>query len=162
MTTVLAEDSVTDVKYSVIPYSDIYASELAEIDKVCFSLPWSENAFREIGANPNYDYHIALSEDGKVLGYVGMITVLDSADITNIAVVPSERRNGIARSLLTAIIDSARNKSVISIHLEVRESNEAARHLYESFGFGYDGTRKNFYSKPTENALLMTLDLSER
>lgn len=145
--------------YKIITFSAEDAESLGDIDKLCFSHPWSSKAFQDAAMNDSYDYRIAVSDDGTVLGYAGMITVLDSADVTNIAVIPSARRCGIGRALLCDMIASAKKKNIKYIHLEVRVSNEPAKSLYESLGFVTDGRRKNYYSKPTEDAVLMTLDV---
>ncbi len=134
------------------------AAELAAIDTVCFTDPWSETAFREALAGDGYTF-FALEDDGALIGYAGMLTVLDTADITNIAVLPAYRRRGLARSLLSALANAAKEKGVTRFQLEVRESNTAARTLYESLGFSVDGKRKGYYKKPDEDAVLMSLSL---
>ena len=108
----------------------------------------------------NYEYIVALDgNDGSVAAYAGMQVVLDEAEITNIAVDERYRRRGIAGKLLEGLVTLCLRRNVKYLHLEVRESNTPARSLYTKCGFEIDGMRKNFYQKPTENAVLMTKQL---
>jgi ribosomal-protein-alanine N-acetyltransferase len=134
------------------------ASDLAAIDAVCFTDPWRETAFREALAGEGYTF-LAWEDNGTLIGYAGMLTVLDTADITNVAILPEYRRRGLAKDLFAALTDAARSKGVTRLQLEVRESNTAARALYESLGFAVDGKRKHYYKKPDEDAILMSLTL---
>ncbi|MEE3378515.1 MAG: ribosomal protein S18-alanine N-acetyltransferase, partial [Lachnospiraceae bacterium] len=93
-----------------------------------------------------------------LLGYAGLLMVPYEADILNITVRPEARRQGIATQLLGKIGELSEPRGVTVIHLEVRESNTPARTLYEKLGFTVDGIRKNYYERPRENAVLMTLD----
>lgn len=128
---------------------------LAEIERQCFSTPWSEAALREELSRDNSLFLVA--EDGETLGYVGCQTVLDEGYITNVAVRPEARRRGVARALLDALRVRAEGLSFIT--LEVRASNAAAIALYEGAGYVRVGTRKGFYREPREDAVLMTLFL---
>ena len=139
------------------PTSDRVA-ELAAVDAVCFTDPWSETSFREALTGEGYTF-LAVEEEGKLVAYAGLLTVLDTADITNVAVLPDFRRKGLAQQLLAALFEAARQTGVTRIQLEVRESNTAARSLYESIGFTVDGKRKHYYKKPDEDAILMSLSL---
>ena len=98
---------------------------------------------------------------GQAVGYVGCQTVLDEGYITNVAVSPDCRRQGIARALIAKLTDEARAAGLAFVTLEVRASNAPAIALYEGAGFGRVGVRKNFYTAPTEDAVLMTLFLKE-
>ncbi len=129
-----------------------HAAELANLDKICFSVPWSENSFREEAENPLAKYFVA-EEDGKLIGYLGVWCVQDEGQITNIAVLPEYRRKGIASKLLEHLVCEC--KGVSQLVLEVRESNSGALALYEKYGFKRVGMRKNFYHSPTENAIIM-------
>lgn len=134
--------------------------EVAAIEAACFSTPWSRNAFADAVDSENYEYIVALDgNDGGVAAYAGMQVVLDEAEITNIAVDERYRRRGIAGKLLEGLVTLCVRRNVKYLHLEVRESNTAARSLYAKCGFEIDGMRKNFYQKPTENAVLMTKQL---
>lgn len=134
------------------------APTLALLERECFSCPWSEESFRECLANDRF-YFVGLFENDELIGYGGIITVLDEGDVANIAVRADKRGKGLGRTVLTALENEAKSRGVIYLHLEVRESNAPARYLYESFGFATDGIRKNYYRKPLENAVIMTKKL---
>ncbi len=134
------------------------AHTLSILEEECFSCPWSEESFSECLGNDRF-YFVGLFEGDRLIGYGGLTTVLDEGDITNVAVSADCRGNGLGRRLMTALCDEAKRRGVIYFHLEVRESNAPARHLYESLGFNIDGIRKNYYTKPQENAVLMTKKL---
>lgn len=96
------------------------------------------------------------AEEERLLGYVWCRFVLDEGEIGNIAAAPAERRRGVAAALLSALFAEAERRGAALIALEVRESNRAARSLYEKTGFLTVGRRKNYYEKPVEDAILMT------
>ena len=130
---------------------------LAELEKQCFHAPWSEKMLREeLGKG----IFLVAEQDGEVQGYVGCQTVLDEGYITNVAVSPDFRRRGAARRLIAELIARAKEKGLAFVTLEVRESNAPAIALYTGAGFAPVGKRKNFYSNPTENAVLMTISLT--
>ena len=130
---------------------------LAELEKQCFHAPWSEKMLREeLGGG----IFLVAEQDGEVQGYVGCQTVLDEGYITNVAVSPDFRRRGAARRLIAELIARAKEKGLAFVTLEVRESNAPAIALYTGAGFAPVGKRKNFYSNPTENAVLMTISLT--
>ncbi len=135
-----------------------YAPMLSLLEKECFSCPWSEESFRECLNNDRF-YFVGLFENDELIGYGGLTTVLDEGDIANIAVRTDKRGKGYGKKLLTALCAEAQKRGIVYLHLEVRESNYPARHLYESCGFDVDGTRKNYYKRPLENAVLMTKKL---
>lgn len=145
----------------MISFGDITkadAKELACLDKECFSLPWSENSFLNEVSNPLSHYVIARS-DNKIVGYAGFWEVVDEGQITNIAVLKEYRRQKIAEKMLEELLKKAYSKKLVSLSLEVRESNVAAINLYQKFNFKTVGVRKNYYKNPTENAVLMDLVL---
>ena len=94
-------------------------------------------------------------QDGSIAGYIGMLCVLDEGEITNVAVAEGFRRQGIGERLLSSLLQAGRKEGVDSFTLEVRESNSSARRLYRKLGFQEEGIRRNFYEKPTEDAILM-------
>lgn len=130
------------------------AEEIEEIEKECFSIPWSKKSITESFLHGTK--FLLYKEDGKTVGYIGLTVVLDEGYVTNIAVLPQYRRKGIASALIESCIDIATEKNLSFISLEVRKSNFAAIKLYEKYGFKVMGERKNFYECPTENALVMT------
>lgn len=129
---------------------------IALLEKECFSEPWSETAITD--SYQNSTVFILFEEDGGILGYAGMQTVLDEGYVTNIAVTSSARRRGIGRALVEGLKQKAEEMALSFISLEVRVSNAAAIALYEKQGFKRMGKRKNFYSRPTEDGLIMTLE----
>ncbi|MBR2346557.1 MAG: ribosomal protein S18-alanine N-acetyltransferase [Clostridia bacterium] len=128
--------------------------EVASIEEMSFSLPWSLESL-ELMLTEQASALVAL-EDGRVLGYVGMMCVLDEGQIINVAVHPDARRRGVGRSLMQAAEAYAKERGIVFLSLEVRESNIAARSLYSSLGWEEQGIRKGFYSHPVENACVMT------
>ena len=125
------------------------------LERECFSEPWSKGMFLESLRNPLYRFFTA-EEDGGVIGYAGMYIVLDEGNIVNIAVSPGKRRQGIADGMMDLLIFEASRAGAELLHLEVREHNEAARHLYEKKGFTEVGRRKSYYHLPEEDAILYT------
>ena len=131
-----------------------HLSEVASIEEMSFSLPWSLESL-ELMLTEQASALVAL-EDGRVLGYVGMMCVLDEGQIINVAVHPDARRRGVGRRLMEAAQTYAKERGIVFLSLEVRESNIAARSLYSSLGWEEQGIRKGFYSHPVENACVMT------
>lgn len=140
----------------IVPMDERHTGRVAALERICFSEPWSENALREEIENPAACFLTAVEGD-TVLGYAGMHTVLGESYIDNVAVFPEHRGRGIGRALVQALIDRAKEDGGVFITLEVRASNAPAIALYSALGFGRAGVRKNFYSKPKEDALILTL-----
>ena len=135
-----------------------HVAQIAQMEKLCFSDPWSENSVASELDNPLSLWLVAL--DGEtVAGYVGSQSVLDGADMMNVAVHPDYRRKGIARELVTGLMNALVEKGVKSLALEVRVSNAPAIALYEQLGFRQVGLRPNYYRNPKENALIMRKEL---
>ncbi|GAV21959.1 ribosomal-protein-alanine N-acetyltransferase RimI [Carboxydothermus pertinax] len=135
--------------------------QVLEIEKLSYSNPWTKESFLyEITENPLATYLVAV-EGEKVIGYGGIWVVLDEAHITTLAVHPLYRRNGVGASLLNALLEVARNKKVRNIILEVRVSNLPAQHLYQKTGFKPIGLRKKYYTRPEEDAIVMSIELKE-
>ena len=137
-----------------------HIAAIAQIERDCFHDPWSENGLREELESEN-NLFLAAVEGETVVGYVGCQTVLDEGYITNVAVSPLQRRKGIAAKLLAELRAQAEEKELSFVTLEVRASNVPAIALYEGAGYVPVGTRRNFYSAPKEDALLMTCFLKE-
>ena len=134
---------------------------IEELEKQCFSVPWTRDML--IKQLPD-DMHIFLAaedDDGKAVGYVGLMYVLDEGYISNVAVSPERRRQGIGDMLIEELILRARAKKLSFVTLEVRETNIAAQRLYGKHGFTEVGRRRNYYVRPTEDAILMTRFLGE-
>ena len=135
----------------IVPMTDRHTAAIAALERSCFADPWSENGLREELNNPCAAFLVA-TEGDRVVGYVGCHHVGDEGYITNVAVDPSCRRQGIARRLLTYAMDAWGDLARIT--LEVRVSNAAAIALYEGLGFTRDGIRPKFYTHPTEDAAI--------
>ena len=143
---------------TIVPMAEHHLAALAEIEKACFHAPWSESMLREeLGKG----LFLVAERDGQAVGYIGCQTVLDEGYITNVAVSPDARRQGIARALIAKLTDEARAAGLAFVTLEARASNAPAIALYEGAGFVRVGVRKNFYTAPAEDAVLMTLFLKE-
>ena len=132
--------------------------QVAAIEAVSFSLPWSLKAFTDTVEKENFRYFVA-EESGEILGYCGFLFVLDEAEIPNVCVKASARKQGVGRQMMTVLMEEAAKLNIATLFLEVREGNVAARTLYRSLGFVEDGIRKNFYEQPVENAVLMSKSL---
>lgn len=128
--------------------------EVWNLQKQCFSIPWSMESLESMFRTKGYTSLIAL-DDQRIIGYVGMKAVFNEADITNVAVDLSERRQGIGKALIKELLIIADQQKLNRIFLEVRMSNEAAIRLYERVGFKKIDCRKNYYEKPREDAWIM-------
>ena len=132
-----------------------HLDELAELEKECFSTPWSYDGLANELMNPLAVFYVA-EVAGEVAGYISMNAISYEGFINNLAVKKSFRRHGIGTALVQALCNYAKENEMTVLTLEVRPSNTAAIQLYEGFGFRQEGERKNFYNNPTENGLIMT------
>ncbi len=132
---------------------------IAELERVCFSDPWSENSIASELENRLSCWLVA-EEQGRVVGYVGSQSVLDGADMMNLAVAPEFRRQGIGEALVNALVAHLQQKGIIALLLEVRASNAPAIALYQSLGFIQVGCRPRYYRNPREDALIMRKELA--
>lgn len=130
----------------------------AVIEKECFTSPWSEESL-ELLCKEGIGMGMVCQSDGKVCAYGGMLCIIDEGQITNIAVLPEYRRMGYGAAIVESLKKYAKYNGLHIITLEVRESNKAAIALYTSHGFKVTGKRKDFYTKPNENALIMACDI---
>lgn len=142
------------------PMTADHLDEVAELERICFSTPWSRNMLAEELDNALSAFLVALDESGKVVGYAGLQVVLDEGYITNVAVRPECRRQGIAGKLLQVFLDFAQGNHLAFLTLEVRASNYDAIALYGSRGFRSVGRRKNYYEHPKEDAIIMTKEFT--
>ena len=144
----------------ILKMAESHIKEIAEIENVCFTTPWSEKSIKEELSNPHARFFVALS-DNEVSGYIGAHNILGEVYITNVAVKPRFRRMGIGKKLVDFLINESISENADFVTLEVRKSNEGAKALYENAGFSVVGERKDFYELPKENAILMTKFLKE-
>ena len=124
------------------------------IEELCFEDPWSREAFESemSGLNPCV-YFVAVQED-MICGYMGVWHILDEGHITNVAVHPEYRGQGIGRMLVETTISDGMSKGIEAFTLEVRKSNDTAQELYKKCGFESVGIRKRYYAN-NEDALIM-------
>jgi len=141
----------------IVPMTADHLEELEKLERICFSRPWSRKMLAEELENQCAAFLVA--EDGvsgRVLGYAGLMVVADEGYITNVAVFPEYRRQGIAAQILQVFLQFAAANHLAFLTLEVRPSNAAAIALYQGFGFEEVGRRKNYYDLPKEDALILT------
>lgn len=144
------------MSFEIKRLSEENSAAVAEIEKLCFSTPWSEATVASEIKSGFSDFFGAFSEE-KLAGYIGGRTIAGETEVFNVAVSPEFRRKGIAKALIEKFVETVREKETQVIFLEVRASNLPAIALYEKNGFVFCGIRKDYYSDPKENALLMRL-----
>lgn len=127
----------------------------AALEKSVFSDAWSSQAITDT-LNQNQAVIFAAWNKEELIGYIILYYVLDECEIVRIAVTPSYRCQGAAKALLLTAEKFCLENEIQKIFLDVRESNTPARTLYQKHGFQIDGIRKNFYTNPSENAILMS------
>lgn len=137
-----------------------HVKQIAAIEAQCFSAPWSENSISGELTNPLSLWLVAADGD-KVAGYVGSQSVMGEADMMNLAVLPSFRRQGVGKKLVLELIRTLSLNGVSSLTLEVRVSNTPAVELYQGLGFVQVGRRPNYYSSPREDALILRKEWSK-
>ena len=130
---------------------------VAELEKICFTSPWSYNSLLGELSNQVAHYVVALDGD-EVVGYAGSWIMLDEVHMTNIAVEPGHRNRGIAKNMIIRLMQIALKLGAERMTLEVRENNHTAQRLYASLDFAYAGTRKHYYTDTGENALILWND----
>lgn len=134
--------------------TNAHVAQVAELEKQCFSTPWSLASVTAELTNPLSVWVVAVEGD-IVTGYVGSQSVCGEADMMNLAVMPEYRCRGIGKDLVHALIQRLQQKDVHCLTLEVRASNVAAIGLYTSLGFLQVGRRPNYYTAPKEDALIL-------
>ena len=153
--------SDTRMHVRIVPMTADHLDEVAELERICFSTPWSRNMLAEELDNLLSAFLVALDDGERVVGYAGVQVILDEGYITNIAVRPECRRQGVAAKLLQVFMDFAKANKLSFLTLEVRASNYDAIALYGSRGFRSMGRRKNYYEHPKEDALIMTREFTD-
>ena len=131
-----------------------YVAQIAELEKICFSDPWSERSIASELDN-KLAFWLVATEGDTVAGYIGSQTVMDETDMMNVAVHPDFRRRGIAEALVNGLVDGLKTQGSHCLTLEVRASNAPAIALYEKLGFSEIGRRKKYYRNPREDALIL-------
>ena len=138
----------------IVTMQSSHVAQIAELEKCCFSDPWSERSVASELDNKLSFWLVAL-EGETVAGYIGSQTVMDETDMMNVAVHPDFRRQGIAEMLITELVKNLKQKGSRCLSLEVRASNAPALALYGKLGFSEIGRRKNYYRNPREDALIL-------
>ena len=144
------------IPYKLVPMDRELVPQIAALERQSFSLPWTEQMLYDELDSLNSSCIVAVDKDRRVLGYASLTVAADEGYINNIAVRKEFRRQGLASDLLGVFFRFARAQNLAFLTLEVRDSNLAARSLYRKFGFQDVGRRRNYYDKPTEDAILMT------
>jgi ribosomal-protein-alanine N-acetyltransferase len=132
-------------------------AQICTIEMEIFSEPWREEDFNQALKDTNNGYLVA-EVQGQIVGYCGYWGIPPEGYIYNVAVKKEFRRQQIAYQLLGALLEMAKENGIHALTLEVRYSNTPAIHLYKRLGFVEVGIRKDFYSKPTEDAVIMWLN----
>jgi len=139
--------------------SDI--DRVVQLETEAFSDAWTRSSFEQLLSDRRSLFAVASDGDGVVHGYVVAWYVADEGEIANLAVASTSRRRGIGGMLLDTALDAARARNVASVYLEVRDSNDNAQSLYASRGFEQIMRRRRYYRTPTEDALVLKLDLRQ-
>ena len=142
-----------------IRMNESHIEPIAQIEKLCFSDPWSVQSIGSELKNPLSLWLVAMDGD-RVAGYVGSQTVLGEADMMNLAVHPDYRWRGIGEELVIRLVEQLRLQGSHILMLEVRASNAPAIALYDKLGFFQVGRRPNYYTKPKEDALILRKEWS--
>ena len=129
------------------------ARKVAELEAKCFNDPWPYESFINTLSNEPAQYY-TIHQDNAFVGYIGMYNLIDEVSVINVAVDPAYRGTGYGRMLMERAEDYAKGYGCPMITLEVRQSNTPARTLYEKCGYEAYGIQKNYYTNPTENAVL--------
>ena len=151
----------TKMHVRIVPMNADHLDQVAELERICFSTPWSRTMLAEELENALSAFLVALDDGDNVVGYAGLQVILDEGSITNVAVRPDCRRQGIAGKLLQVFLDFAQGNHLAFLTLEVRASNYDAIALYGSRGFREAGRRKNYYEHPREDAIIMTKEFTD-
>jgi len=139
-----------------------HIDDIMMVERLSFTIPWSRESFIHELKDNKFSRYISALVNGKVVGYAGMWIIFDEGHITNIAVHPEFRKNGIGSRLLEKLIDISQENGVEKLTLEVRRSNTAAKNLYYKYGFKEEGIRKCYYADNGEDAIIMwKYDLSK-
>jgi ribosomal-protein-alanine N-acetyltransferase len=139
------------------PAADL--DDIVEVQRECFTNPWTREMFAWELANSDVAHTwVVRTRDTRVAGFCSVWLIFDELHINNLAVRPALRRRGLAAQLLAFVLRTAGQKGARRVTLEVRRSNEAALRLYERFGFHVTAVRRDYYTNPTEDALVLWLD----
>ena len=153
---------MSGARYEIVPMGPSHLDEMMAIELESYENPWARSAFEsELGRNPVSWSRVALANDaaGRLAGYCVVWIVFEHVHIQNLAVHPQHRRQGLGRLLLLRALEEGRSRGAAAALLEVRRSNEAAQRLYRGLGFIETSKRRDYYSRPREDALLFRKEL---
>lgn len=152
--------SAPELGWRLVPMHDTQLAQVLDIETRAYAFPWTEGIFRDC-LKSGYSAWVVQASDGAMLGYAVMSMAVGEAHVLNLAVDPLRRRQGLARYLLTHLLQLARAAHSTIVLLEVRRSNKAAIKLYQGAGFKQIGTRRNYYPghDAREDAFVLALDL---
>jgi len=139
------------ITFAEIASEDV--EELSIIESETFSMPWKAQDFLDM-IRLDFAYYICAKEDGKIIGCCGVRNMAGDGEITNVVIRKERRGEGIGERMLLYLMETGLERGISAYTLEVRESNAPAIGLYEKLGFVCEGKRKNFYDRPTEDALI--------
>ena len=148
------------MQFAVVPMRESHLDAVAALETVCFAAPWTREGLAEELRNPQAHFLVA-EADGVPAGYIGVQEICGEGYVTNVAVLPAYRRQGIGECLVREAIRGAKQRGCDFLSLEVRVGNARAIRLYEKLGFRAQGRRKDFYRDPQEDALIYTIYLKE-
>jgi [ribosomal protein S18]-alanine N-acetyltransferase len=132
--------------------------DILDIDSASFTNSWTREMFEWEAHNSDVARVFVARQpgaSGRVVAYCAVWVIFDELHINNLAVLPEWRRRGVAKRLLRYVLERTAADGAVCATLEVRQSNEAARRLYERFGFAATGVRPGYYSNPIEDALVL-------
>ncbi len=142
-------------KLEIIPTTTEHLDRIVEIEALCFTTPWSRKSFADSMANEHIISFFTATVNGDIAGYICVFHLFEEGELLNIAVSPDYRKRGLGQALMNKMYDCLKLKNITRITLEVRESNTNAKNLYLKNGFKPIGVRRNYYTSPTENGIVM-------
>ena len=150
------EDQQVKNNIELMPLKEDYCESVYHIAVESLREHWSLNSVKGVLKYDNNIFYVARQKQtGEIVGYAGIMIIVDEAELLSIAVAPSYRKNGIGQLLIEFLLNIAKEQGAVRMLLEVRKSNENARNLYEKNGFCYLAERKGYYSNPKEDAIIM-------
>ncbi|SRR5690625_576899 len=148
---------MSEIKIRAMGIEDL--SDVMVVELTSFTSPWNKRDILFDLLKNNFAHYLVLEKDGKVIGYCGVWVVLETAQITNIAILPEERGQKYGEKLFEAVIQLSKEKGATELSLEVRKSNKVAQNMYKKFGLEEVGIREQYYKDDGEDAIVMWVKL---
>nr|WP_285846834.1 ribosomal protein S18-alanine N-acetyltransferase [Priestia koreensis] len=133
--------------------------QVVGIEQLSFSTPWSKEAFVNELTQNQFSKYVVMEENDVIIGYCGLWVIIDEGHITNVAILPSHRGQGLGEKLMRKVMELSMEFGARTLTLEVRVSNHVAQSLYKKLGFEAGGLRRNYYTDSQEDALVMWVKL---